>query len=154
GMNTFKVECGDYWGNMASASVTFEYVPVPVPDSSPDTAPDSVPDSGLKVEIGNGGLVRPNYQGQALVMGQTYSMTALPAKGFRFDSWSGSMLNSRPKLTFVMAPALSFTARFKDVSRPINIVSFPRGNRTVTNTTLIATGKAADNSAVTNIYYQ
>src|SRR5689334_1168963 len=27
GMNTFEVECGDYWGNMASASVTFEYVP-------------------------------------------------------------------------------------------------------------------------------
>ena len=31
---------------------------------------------------------------------------------------------------------------------------FPRANRTVTNTMVIATGKAADNSAVTNVYYQ
>jgi hypothetical protein len=154
GMNTFEVECGDYWGNIAQASVTFEYVPGSLNDSSPDTVTNSVPESGLRVEIGNGGQVMPNYSGQALTMGRTYSMTAQPAKGFRFDGWSGSRSNSRVKLTFVMAPALSFTARFGDVLRPINIVSFPRVNRTVTNTLIIATGKAADNSMVTNVYYQ
>src|SRR5262249_3421381 len=91
---------------------------------------------------------------QGLVIGQAYSMTAQPAKGFQFNGWSGSLSNTRPTLTFIMEPALSFTARFKDVSRPVNIVSFPRVNRTVTSATVIATGKAADNSAVTNVYYR
>lgn len=161
GMNTFEVQCGDYWGNMASASVTFEYNPGNT-ESAPVTS-ESVPGSGLtsdnpgsglKLDIGNGGQVRPNLQGQALQAGQTYSMTAQPAKGFRFGGWSGSMWSHRPKLTFVMQPELSFTARFRDVSRPVNIITFPRTKGTVTNTTVIATGKAADNSVVTNVYYQ
>src|SRR6185436_19014242 len=110
--------------------------------------------SGLKLDVGDGGQVKPNLQGQSLVMGQTYSMTAQPAKGFRFDGWSGSISSGRPKLTFVMQPALSFTASFRDVSRPVNIITFPRVNRTVKDTEVIVTGKAADNSAVANVYYQ
>ncbi len=138
GTNTFEVVCGDYWGNTASASVTFVYVP----------------GSNLTLDIGNGGQVTPNYQAQSLELGQTYSITAQSAKGFRFDGWSGSVSSSRPKLKFVMQPYLSLIARFTDVSRPVNIIRFPRANGTVTNTTIVATGKAADNSAVTNVYYQ
>jgi hypothetical protein len=138
GTNTFGVTCGDYWGNTASAAVTFVYVP----------------GSELTLDIANGGLARPNYQGQSLEFGQTYSMTAQPAKGFQFDGWSGSVSNRRPKLTFVMQPDLFFTAQFTDISRPLNFITFPRANSTVRNTTVIATGKAADNSAVTNVYYQ
>jgi hypothetical protein len=138
GTNTLAVVCADYWGNSASASVTFVYVP----------------GSALALDIGNGGLVTPNYQGQSLEVGKAYSMTARPAKGFRFDGWSGTATNRRPRLTFVMEPDLFFTADFTDVSRPIDIITFPRANRTVTTNPLIATGKAADNSAVTNVYYQ
>jgi len=139
GTNTFAVQCGDYWGNIANTSVTFVYEP----------------GSDITLDIANGGQVTPNYQGQSLDPGKTYSMTAHAAKGFRFDGWSGSVTNRRPKLTFVMQPDLFFSADFTDVLRPINIVMFPRANRRVANTTaLIANGKAADNSAVTNVFYQ
>jgi hypothetical protein len=164
GINTFEVECADYWGNLASTSVTFDYVPGsavtsqnvgvsgPTPQSVPATS-ESMPASGLVLDIGNGGQVSPDYRGKTLQPGQTYSMTAHPAKGFRFNGWSGSLSNSRPKLRFVMQTYLSLSARFKDISRPINITTFPRANRTVTSP-VIATGKAADNSGVTNVYYQ
>jgi hypothetical protein len=140
GTNTFGVVCGDYWGNAASASVTFVYVP----------------GSDLMLDIANGGQVTPNYQGQSLEFGKTYSMTAHAAKGFRFDGWSGSVTSRRPRLTFVMEPDLLFSASFTDVSRPVNIVMSPRVNRIVTTSTesFIATGKAVDNSSVTNVYYQ
>ena len=138
GTNTVDVLCVDYWGNAAGTSVTFVYVP----------------DSDLTLDISNGGQVRPNYQGQSLELGRTYSMTAHPAKGFRFGRWSGSVSNRRPKLTFVMQPDLFFTAHFTDVSRPLNIIMFPWANRTVTNSTVIAAGKAADNSTVINVYYR
>lgn len=138
GTNTFEVVCADYWGNTARASVTFEYVP----------------GSSLTLDIASGGQVTPNYQGQSLEVGKTYSMTARAAKGFRFDGWSGSMTNRRPRLTFVMQPDLVLAAQFTDVLRPLDIITFPRPNRTVTNSTIIATGKAIDNSAVTNVYYQ
>jgi hypothetical protein len=138
GTNTFGVLCADYWGNMASASVTFVYAP----------------GSELTLDIANGGQVKPNYQGQSLEFGQTYSMTARPAKGFRFDGWSGSMTNRRLKLAFVMKPDMVLTARFTDIARPLNVITFPRANSTVTSTNVIGAGKARDNSAVTNVYYQ
>jgi hypothetical protein len=138
GTNSFSVLCADYWGNMASASVTFVYAP----------------GSDLSLDIENGGEVTPNYQGQALNPGQTYSMTARPSKGFRFKGWTGSVSNNHSKLKFVMQPNLSLTAGFIDVSRPVDIITFPRANRTVTAINLLATGKAADNSSVTNVYYR
>ena len=119
GSNTFEVLCADYWGNTSSASVTFVYVP----------------DTALVLDIENGGNVVPNYQGQTLNMGQNYSMTAHPAKGFRFEGWSGSLVSAKPKLTFGMQPNLSFTARFKDIKRPLNVVTFRRTSRAATKTT-------------------
>ncbi|HSU54211.1 MAG TPA: hypothetical protein VLT36_09150 [Candidatus Dormibacteraeota bacterium] len=161
GTNIFAVECGDYWGNMATASVTFDYAPDSVPASDPAGKTASTPTtiqsdsgSGLKLDVGTGGQVRPNLKGQILQVGTAYSITAQPQKGFRFDGWSGSIWSRRPKLTFVMSTNLSFTARFRDISRPVNIVTFPRMNRTLSNSAVIATGKAADNSALTNLYYQ
>ena len=164
GTNTFDVVCSDYWGNSASASVTFVYVPGT--DSGPDptngvtgTDPtagstNTVPTNQLTLDIGDGGQVTPNYQGKALVSGQTYSMTARPVKGFRFDGWSGSVTNRRSRLTFVMQPDLFFSAHFTDVARPVNVVMFPRANSNVKETAVSARGRAADNSAVTNVYYQ
>jgi uncharacterized repeat protein (TIGR02543 family) len=146
GVNTFEVVCADYWGNQSSTSVTFEYVP--------NVPKENVPNNSLALNIGNGGQVNPNYQGQVLTPGQTYSMTARPAKGFRFEGWSGSQTKTKPKLTFVMQPNLSFTARFKDVKRPLDIITFRRANATAKSGTIITTGKAADNSSVTNVYYQ
>jgi hypothetical protein len=137
GVNTFEVLCADYWGNMTNVSVTFEYVP----------------NSGFALQIGNGGQVTPNYQGQTLKVGQSYSMTAHPAKGFRFAGWSGGLVNSRPKLTFVMQPNLSLSARFKDIKRPLDIITFRR-SKALKSAVVIATGKAADNSAVMNVYYR
>src|SRR3954462_3218629 len=60
GTNTFQVDCTDYFGNGASATVAFVYVPA----------------SGLTLDIANGGEVTPNYQGQPLEAGKTYAMTA------------------------------------------------------------------------------
>jgi hypothetical protein len=138
GVNTLGVECADYWGNLTSDSVTFEYLP----------------GTGLALDIGNGGQIKPNYQGAALNMETTYSMTAHPGKGFKFDGWSGSISTNRPKLTFVMQPSLSLAAHFKDIKRPLNVITFKRARNNASGTVPFAVGKAADNSAVTNVYYQ
>src|SRR6185436_18362339 len=53
--------------------------------------------------------------GQALRAGAFYTLTAAPANGYVFDSWSGAVNSANPTLTFqVPATATNFslTARF------------------------------------------
>ncbi|MGO9203078.1 MAG: InlB B-repeat-containing protein, partial [Limisphaerales bacterium] len=101
------------------------------------------------------GRVTPNYNGKWLDIGNNYSMTAKADKGFAFSDWSwsaGSTNNST--LRFLMAPNLSFTANFVDVTRPVNVISYPAVNAKITNDVISARGKATDNVGVTMVWYQ
>src|SRR4030095_199706 len=73
----------------------------------------------LTVAVTGSGPVSPNYNGQWLEVGRSYTMTATAASGFSFDSWSGGFSSTSPQLTFVMQQGLTLTANFVDDSRPV-----------------------------------
>jgi uncharacterized repeat protein (TIGR02543 family) len=111
--------------------------------------------ASLVLQIVGNGTLSPNYtNGQMLVVGNKYSLTAKARSGFVFTGWTGSQTGSKPKLTFVMADGLSLTARFTDRQKPAVSIQTPPKSGGLTNDTITITGKSRDNDAVTNVYYQ
>ena len=108
----------------------------------------------LAVGCVGAGTITPNLNGQSFPVGRVLSMTAKPAPGFAFWYWNGSIQTTNPTLKFIMASNLTFTANFVDVTRPVNIVSYPAVNQLITNATITATGKAKDNVGVQAVWYQ
>ncbi len=76
------------------------------------------PTSVLTVQIVGNGFVSPDYNGQPLLLGQSYTMTANPGSGSTFAGWSGGTNSALPTLTFVMQPNLVLQAAFTVVSHP------------------------------------
>jgi hypothetical protein len=67
----------------------------------------------VAVQITGNGTVSPNYDGQGLLVGETYKMTAQPSAGAKFLRWTGDMTSSPPALTFtVPAAGLQLVANF------------------------------------------
>src|SRR5262249_23099719 len=66
----------------------------------------------LVVQINGTGTVMPNYNGQSLTLGKSYTMTAKAGPGFVFSSWSGGASSTTPALTFVMQDGLVLQANF------------------------------------------
>lgn len=108
----------------------------------------------LSVTINGGGTVSPNYNGQNLTNGQTYSMTAKPKSGCAFAGWSGSATTPSKKLTFVMTNGLEFAANFTDGQKPNIKVQTPGNKIIVTNGNITMTGTARDNVAVATVLYR
>lgn len=106
------------------------------------------------VTLDGPGKVTPNYNGQSLEPGKKYTMTAKPDKGCKFLDWSGSTSSTSSKLTFTVVPGLSFTANFKDVTRPVLAVLYPKAKHSITNSVVSAVGRSRDNVAVAAVYYQ
>jgi hypothetical protein len=76
---------------------------------------DTFPFSGasVSVAVSGNGTVSPNYNGQTLLVGQTYAMIAQPASGSKFTGWTGGMPTSSPEVVFVMPTnGLSLVAHF------------------------------------------
>ena len=64
---------------------------------------------------GNGTLKPNNYNGAALQLGKSYTITATPATGSIFVDWTdggGNILATTTKLSFTMAPGLELQANF------------------------------------------
>lgn len=66
----------------------------------------------ISVNVVGNGQVTPNYNGQKLILGLTYTLFAQPGEGAVFNGWTGSVTTSSPQATFVMTTNLSLTANF------------------------------------------
>jgi hypothetical protein len=104
---------------------------------------------------GGGGTVSPNYNGQALTTGKSYTLTAKPKGGFAFTGWSGDFVSSQPKLTFTLSSDVALTASFKDNQAPtVKIMPVPKdwSTNSTSNAVYTVTGTAKDNGTITNVY--
>jgi len=108
--------------------------------------------SPLTVVIHGKGSVTPNYNGQNLLVGNTYTVTAVPAQGFAFGNWTGGVTSSMARLTFTMQSNLVLEANFVDTLRPTVAISSPPANARLTTNTLTLSGTARDNGDVTVWY--
>lgn len=108
----------------------------------------------LRVQANGNGTANPNYNGQLLEIGKAYTMTATAGKGFAFVNWTGSLTANAAKLAFVMASNLTFTANFKDNTRPVNVINAPTANQRWSNSLFTVIGKAKDNVGITAVFYQ
>jgi uncharacterized repeat protein (TIGR02543 family) len=141
GVNVMKFYAKDLSGNVSPTNtISFTYVV---------SAP-------LVVNIyGPGaGTLKPNLNGQLLQIGKLFSMSVKATKGYAFVNWTGGTNTTSPKITFVMASNLTFTANFKDITRPVNVILSPTKGQIVTAAEPTATGKAMDNAGVTAVWFR
>jgi uncharacterized repeat protein (TIGR02543 family) len=68
--------------------------------------------SPLTVIVHGEGRALPDLNGQELLVGVSYTITASPAMGFTFTGWTGGVSSTDPRLTFVMEPNLVLEANF------------------------------------------
>lgn len=91
-------------------------------DSNGDGVPnawDSYPFDGtfVRCTTSTGGTVSPAFDGQSLVIGTNYSVTAVPSLGYSFSCWvitnsTGVITNSSMSMTFPMELNLAMQAQF------------------------------------------
>jgi oxalate decarboxylase/phosphoglucose isomerase-like protein (cupin superfamily) len=70
------------------------------------------PPVGFTLVISGNGMVSPDLNLQPMTVGQTYTVTAIPAVSNMFAGWSGGIASADPKLTFVMTTNLVLQANF------------------------------------------
>jgi hypothetical protein len=66
----------------------------------------------LTVTTDGAGTVSPNLNGQDLQVGKAYTLTAKPAAGYLFASWTGSRASKQASLSFVMQENMVLQANF------------------------------------------
>jgi hypothetical protein len=74
------------------------------------------PQSSLTLQIVGQGSVTPNLNGESLVVGNTYTISATPAPGWALAYWSGDVSGNEAGLTFVMQSNLVIHANFVPTS--------------------------------------
>jgi hypothetical protein len=75
-------------------------------------SPGVPPKAKLSVRKKGNGTVEPALDGQDLTIGQSYTLTAVPAAEEVFTGWSGTLTSGAPVVTFVMASNFVLEASF------------------------------------------
>jgi len=107
----------------------------------------------LQLAITGKGTLSPNYSNAWLNIGQKYSLTATPTKGFVFSNWTGGYATNKPTLGFMMQSNLALTANFTETNRPTLTITTPANNARLGSNSVTMTGKATDAWLVTNVSY-
>jgi plastocyanin len=110
--------------------------------------------SPLTVIVHGPGTVTPDLNGQALLVGGSFTITATPAPGITFTGWTGGLTSSAPRLTFVMQKNLVLEANFVDATAPAVIVTAPSANARLTNSTVRLEGTTTDGNAVAAVEFR
>ena len=120
--------------------------------------------SPLDLAIVGNGTVTGATNGQSLVIGANFALTAKPGTGFAFANWTSNLLPATNSATirFMMVSNLALTANFVDITRPtLSIISPLAGqvfsNSVVTmatNSLFAVRGTAADNVGVSSVWYR
>jgi hypothetical protein len=66
----------------------------------------------LTVTTDGAGTVSPNLNGEDLQVGKAYTLTAKPAAGYLFASWTGSRSSKQASLNFAMEENMTLQANF------------------------------------------
>ena len=142
GTNTFSAYAvGNIGGNSSTNTVNFIFVML----------------TPLTVRTNGEGSISPNYDGVPLQIGTAYSMTATsPIAGFGLQTWtdaSNNVITNVATLNFVMASNLTFVANLGDITPPVLAITSVVTNTGGDPTSLIISGTASDNIAVTNVQF-
>jgi len=96
GQNIIRIQAVDYSGNMSEVVQSVFYI-------------QKVP---LAVNVTGGGTMSPNLAGSMLQVGNDYTVTAKPAKGYAFAGWSGEQAANSASLEFLMLTNTVLQANF------------------------------------------
>ena len=142
GTNTIRAYAMDISGNLSSTNTTsLAYVASAI----------------LSVSANGSGSLSPNYNGALLQIGKTYTITAKAGTGFAFTNWTdcaGNLVTNKPVLTFTMVSNSCYRANFVDVVRPILAITNLVPGQRLSNSLFTVKGRASDNLAVSNVWYQ
>jgi hypothetical protein len=139
GRNVLYMEAYDTSTNISTpVSCVINYI-VPVP---------------LTLTIIGKGTVSGATNGQSLHLGYAYKLTATPGAGFAFKSWTGDLSTNKPTLSFTVESALSLTATFVDLQKPVLTITAPKTGQRWSNAVFNVTGKAGDNVGVETVWLQ
>jgi uncharacterized repeat protein (TIGR02543 family) len=139
GTNIVRVRSVDNLGN-TSAVVARSFIYAPA--------------NALLVTVTGRGSVVPDLNGQLLEIGATYTVTAVPAAGFAFGSWTGGVAGENPVMTFTMHANLVLEANFYDTGAPMIAITAPAANARFTNSAMTLEGNASDSGGVDRVEYQ
>jgi hypothetical protein len=92
------------------------------------------------------GTITPYYSNAWLQVGRNYTLTAVPAAGFGFVNWTGSVTNTKAALSFTMESNLSFTASFTDQTKPAITVTNLVNGQLVSTSLFTVCGTAKDSN--------
>ncbi len=107
----------------------------------------------LNYKISGLGSIAPNLNQALLPLGSNYVLTATPASGFTFTSWTGRFPTNQPVLSFNMTTNVTVSANFANKTAPTVTITTPTSGQRTSNGVFTLTGTATNNWAVSNVLF-